>query len=438
MIKIFDLRTSSKDKLIDKILSRNLSADKGMVDNIEKRVQEILNNVRINKDKAVFEYTLQFDKCKVDRDTIRVQKHEIESAYKEVSERYIETVKLASKNIEEFHLRQKENSWFMSKDEGVILGQMVNPLEVAGIYVPGGKAAYPSSVLMNAIPAKIAGVNRIIMTTPPNSQGKIPASILVAASESQVDEIYKVGGAQAICAMAFGTESIPRVDKIVGPGNIYVATAKKLVYGYCNIDMIAGPSEILVIADETANPRFIAADLLSQAEHDVLATAILLTTSEALSKDVIHEINAQVKILKRKEIIKESLRSNCVIIISRDLEECIEIANRFAPEHLELSVSEPFNILGQIKNAGAIFLGHFTPESVGDYLAGPNHVLPTNGTARFHSPLGVYDFVKRTNVISYTKNALNHVLDEVSFFAETEGLDAHSNAIKIRGEYTYE
>jgi histidinol dehydrogenase len=346
----------------------------------------------------------------------------------------VEVIKKARDNIKSFHKKQKEKSWFVSEEEGVILGQMYTPLEKVGVYVPGGTAAYPSSVLMNIMPAKVAGVDKVIMTTPPGKDGKVNPVILVAANEAGADEIYKVGGAQAVAALAFGTETIPKVDKIVGPGNIYVAMAKRTVYGYCDIDMIAGPSEIMVVADETANPRFVAADLLSQAEHDVLASSILVTTSERVAKEVQKELGIQLEALDRKEIAQKSIEDYGALVIVDSIKDAAEVVNRIAPEHLEICMEEPFAALSWIRNAGAIFLGNYSSEPLGDYFAGPNHVLPTSGTARFFSPLNLSDFMKKSSIISYSKEALRKVKDDVILFAESEGLGAHANAIRVRFE----
>ncbi len=428
MLSIIDIRTNKQNDLYKKLISRS------QVDNGEvlKTVEAIISNIKKNGDKAVLEYTGLFDKVQLTAGTLRVTTEEIAEAYDKVDKKLIQVMGRAKANIESFHLKQKENSWFSAEKDGVILGQLYRALETVGVYVPGGTAAYPSSVLMNVIPAKVAGVEKVVMVTPPGKDGKVNPAILVAAKEAGVDEIYKVGGAQAVAALALGTETFPRVDKIVGPGNIYVAAAKRMVYGYCDIDMIAGPSEILVVADETAEPSFVAADLLSQAEHDVLASSILVTTSDTLSEKVNSEIERQLSYLGRKEIMEKSLRDYGTIVLVESIEEAIEVVNKIAPEHLELCVKEPFEILGDIKNAGAIFLGHYASEPLGDYFAGPNHVLPTSGTARFFSPLNVSDFIKKSSVISYTKRALENVKDDIILFAEAEGLTAHANAIRVR------
>lgn len=400
---------------------------------IMKTVGEVISSVRQKGDEALMEYASRFDNVKLTAETMRVSKEEMAEAYSRVDGELIEVIRKAKANIEAFHAKQKENSWFSSEKDGVILGQLYRPMEIVGVYVPGGTAAYPSSVLMNVVPAKVAGVPKVVMVTPPKKEGINPA-VLVAANEAGVDEIYRIGGAQAVAALAFGTESIPKVDKIVGPGNIYVATAKRMVYGYCDIDAVAGPSEITVVADETANPCFVAADMLSQAEHDVMASAILITTSERLAEEVKKELEKQASRLSRKEIIEKSLENYGAIIITESLEKAMEVANRIAPEHLELCVQEPFSLLGSVRNAGAIFLGNYSSEPLGDYFAGPNHVLPTSGTARFFSPLNVGDFIKKSSIISYSAKALGSVKDDVIRFAEAEGLTAHANAIRIRFE----
>lgn len=396
------------------------------------RVEEILKGIKDEGDDALIKYTNILDSDKVNKENICVTKEELEEAYKQVEGEFLEAIKLAAKNIRFFHEKQKKNSWMVTKEDGVILGQNIRALENVGIYVPGGTAAYPSSVLMNAIPAEVAGVDNIIMVTPPLKDGSINPNILVAADIAGVDKIYKAGGAQAIGALAFGTESIEKVDKVVGPGNMYVAMAKKSVYGYVDIDMIAGPSEIMVIADDSGKAEYIAADLMSQAEHDRLASAVLVTTSQKLAEKVRKELERQVKSLSRKDIIVDSLQNYGVIIVVDSLQEAIDMANKIAPEHLELCIEEPFRALGDIKNAGSIFLGDYAPEPLGDYLAGPNHVLPTSGTARFFSPLSVDDFVKKSSFIHYSKEALLEVGGKVVKLAETEGLTAHANSISIR------
>lgn len=430
MLNIIDIRKNKENDLYKRLVDRNHMELGDVIDSVNK----IVNNIRENGDKVVFEYTRLFDKVELNASTIKVSEKEIEEAYVNIDKNLIEVIKRAKANIEKFHSKQKENSWFSTESDGAILGQLYRPLEIVGVYVPGGTAPLPSSVLMNVMPARVAGVERIIMATPPGKNGIINPAILVAAKEAGVDEIYKVGGAQAIAALAFGTETIPKVDKIVGPGNIYVAMAKRMVFGYCDIDMIAGPSEIMVVADATANPKFVAADLLSQAEHDILASSILVTTSQKLAEDVRSEVERQIGYLTRKDILNKSIDDYGTAVIVESIEEATEVVNKIAPEHLELCVEEPFNVLGYIKNAGAIFLGNYASEPLGDYFAGPNHVLPTSGTARFFSPLNVGDFVKKSSVISYTRKALQNVKDDVILFAEAEGLTAHANAIKVRFE----
>ncbi|WP_234122201.1 histidinol dehydrogenase [Clostridium hydrogenum] len=421
---------SSEGKAYFKALNeRQGKADEKVMDIVEN----ILQNVRKYGDKALIEYTKKFD-CEVLED-IKVSKNEIEAAYKNVDREFLEALKTAKENILDFHEKQKENSIIETKDNGVMMGRIVRGLEKVGIYVPGGTAAYPSSVLMNAIPAKVAGVEKIIMTTPPMKNGLVNPNILVAADLAGVDEIFKVGGAQAVAALAFGTETVDKVDKIVGPGNIFVAMAKKSVFGFVDIDMIAGPSEILIISDEKGDASYIAADLMSQAEHDKLASAILVTTSKELANKVICEIKVQVQGLERKEIILEALKNYGAIIIVDNIAEAIEIGNTIAPEHLELMVENPFIYLGKIKNAGSIFLGYYSPEPLGDYIAGPNHVLPTSGTARFFSPLSVDDFIKKSSYLYYSEAALKEVGNKVIKLAETEGLTAHANSIKVRFKY---
>ncbi len=417
----------------------------GLLDNLLKRspnnygqyteaVNEIVEGVKAGGDKAVFEYTKKFDGADISKDNFIVSKEEIEEAYAAISPEVLEVIRKAIVNIRTYHEKQKQYSWFDSQPNGTILGQKVTPLSRVGVYVPGGKAAYPSSVLMNILPAKVAGVEQIIMVTPPGKDGRVNPGTLVAANEAGADVVYKVGGAQAIAALAFGTESIPKVDKIVGPGNIFVALAKKAVYGYVSIDSIAGPSEILVIADETANPRYVAADLLSQAEHDELASAILVTTSEALADAVSNEVDAFVEKLSRKAILEKSLENYGYILIAEDLNGAVDIANAIASEHLEIVTKNPFEVMTQIKNAGAIFLGEYSSEPLGDYFAGPNHVLPTNGTAKFFSPLSVDDFIKKSSIIYYSRQALEPVKDDIIKFAESESLTAHANSIRVRFE----
>lgn len=400
----------------------------------EEAVAQIIRNVRQKGDEALFAYTEQFDRCPLDASCIRVTQKEIEEACASCDADFLEVMEKSAANIRAFHEKQKRNSWFDAKPDGTILGMRILPVESAGVYVPGGKAAYPSSVLMNVLPAKAAGVERIIMCTPPGPDGRVNAGTLAAAKVAGVDEIYKVGGAQAIAAMAFGTRSVPKVDKITGPGNIFVALAKKACFGYVSIDSVAGPSEILVIADETANPRYVAADLLSQAEHDELASAILITTSKELAERVSAEIDGFLETLSRREIIEKSLENYGHILLADSLDEAVEAANRIASEHLEILTKDPFAVMTKIRNAGAVFLGEYSSEPLGDYFAGPNHVLPTNGTARFFSPLNVDDFMKKTSVISYSEQALQRAHKEIECFAEHEGLTAHANSVRVRFE----
>lgn len=404
----------------------------GIEDDVNVKVSEILSEIKKNGDNAVISFTRKFD-CEV-IESLTVTSEEIKKAYDAVDDEFVDALKTAKKNITEFHEKQKDKSWIMTKENGVVMGQTVRGLSRVGIYVPGGTAAYPSSVLMNALPAKVAGVEKIVMVTPPRKDGTISESILVAADIAGVDEIYKVGGAQAIGALAYGTETIEKVDKIVGPGNIFVALAKRSVFGLVDIDMIAGPSEILVVSDENGNEKFIAADLMSQAEHDKLASAILVTTSKELALKVQKEIERQVESLSRKEIIETSLRDFGVILVVDNMDEAIHLGNKIAPEHFELMVKDPFLYLGRIKNAGSIFLGSHSPEPLGDYMAGPNHVLPTSGSARFFSPLSVDDFIKKSSYIYYSEEALYEVKDKIVKLADTEGLTAHANSIKVRYE----
>lgn len=428
MIKIIDMRQGKDSGLFDRLVGRSrLRQDEAV-----KAVGEILSNVMADGDRAVLEYTEQYDKVKLAPDTMKVSQQELEAAYRKVEPELLGVIRRAKTNIEDFHKKQKQNSWFTTGKDGVLLGQLYRPLEVVGIYVPGGTAVLTSSVLMNALPARVAGVARIIMATPPRKDGSIDPAVLVAAQEAGVCEIFKMGGAQAIAAMAYGTETVPKVDKLFGPGNIYVATAKRLVFGHCDIDMIAGPSEITVVADDTANPAYVAADLLSQAEHDVLAASILVTPSENLASEVANEIEKQYGKLARKNILDKSLKDYSAAVIVNNLDDALEMVNRIAPEHLELCINEPFSWLPSVKNAGAIFLGHWSPEPLGDYFAGPNHVLPTGGTARFFSPLNVDDYMKKSSVISYTRKALEKVSGDIILFAESEGLDAHANSLGIR------
>lgn len=419
---------------IDNILSDLLKRSPNHYGDYEGAVQEIINQVREKKDQALFDYTARFDGAYLTADTVEVTQKEIEEAYEAVGEEFLAVLRASMENIRIYHEKQKQYSWFDTTTEGTMLGQKVTALGSVGVYVPGGKAAYPSSVLMNIIPAKVAGVKNICMVTPPGKDGKVSATTLVAAKEAGADHIYKVGGAQAIAALAYGTESIPKVDKIVGPGNIYVALAKKAVYGHVSIDSIAGPSEVLVLADETANPRFVAADLLSQAEHDELASAILVTTSMELAKAVEKEIEGFVKVLSRKEIIEKSLENFGYLLVADSMEDAIQITNAIASEHLEIVTKNPFEVMMKIENAGAIFLGEYSSEPLGDYFAGPNHVLPTNGTAKFFSPLSVDDFIKKSSIIYYSKEALTRVHDQVETFAKAEYLTAHANSIAVRFE----
>ena len=424
------LSEDTKKDILENLLKRSPNS----YGKFEASVAAILADVKEKGDEAVFDYTKRFDGADINAGNIVVTKDEIDEAYSLVDEQLVEVIRKALVNIREYHAKQKQYSWFDSTPNGTILGQKVTPLNRVGVYVPGGKAAYPSSVLMNIIPAKVAGVSQIIMTTPPGKDGRVNPGTLVAANEAGVDVIYKVGGAQAIAAMAYGTDSIRKVDKIVGPGNIYVALAKKAVYGHVSIDSIAGPSEILVIADETANPRYVAADLLSQAEHDEMASAILITTSEELDDKVSKEIDGFVAELSRSEIISKSLENYGYILIAKDIDEAVETANEIASEHLEIVTKDPFTVMTKIRNAGAIFLGEYSSEPLGDYFAGPNHVLPTNGTAKFFSPLGVDDFIKKSSIISYSREALEPIHEDIIKFACAERLTAHANSIKVRFE----
>lgn len=400
----------------------------------EKTVSEILENIKTKGDSALFAYTEQFDKVSISSENVQVTEEEVREAYEAVDSDLIEVIRKALVNIRSYHEKQKQNSWFTSTEDGTMLGQKVMPISRVGVYVPGGKAVYPSSVLMNIVPAKVAGVEEIVMTTPPGKDGKVNPATLVAAKEAGADIVYKVGGAQAIGALAYGTESIPKADKIVGPGNIFVALAKKAVYGHVSIDSIAGPSEILVLADESANPRYVAADLLSQAEHDELASAILITTSKDLAEKVSLEVDKFTEILSRKEIIRKSLDNFGYILLSDSMDEAIDAANAIASEHLEIVTQNPFEVMMKIKNAGAIFIGEYSCEPLGDYFAGPNHVLPTNGTAKFFSPLSVDDFVKKSSIVYYSKDALNKIHCDIEKFAAAEQLTAHANSIAVRFE----
>lgn len=416
------------------ILENLLKRSPNNYGNYEAAVREILNRVQTEGDRALFEYTAKFDKTEITAETIRVTEEEIKEAYQQTDPALIDVIRKALVNIRSYHEKQKQNSWFTSSEEGTMLGQKVTPLQRVGVYVPGGKAVYPSSVLMNIVPAKVAGVDQIVMTTPPGKDGKVNPSTLVAAKEAGADEIYKAGGAQAIGALAYGTQSIPKVDKIVGPGNIFVALAKKAVYGHVSIDSIAGPSEILVLADDSANPRFVAADLLSQAEHDELASAILITTSKALAEKVSREVDEFVKVLSRREIIQKSLDNFGYILLADSMEDAIEAANAIASEHMEIVTRNPFEIMMKVRNAGAIFIGEYSSEPLGDYFAGPNHVLPTNGTAKFFSPLSVDDFVKKSSIVYYSREALKKIHKDIEQFASSEQLTAHANSVAVRFE----
>ena len=429
MVEIGRLREKNKKEFVKGLLDRT-RPDFSEIDLI---VKDILQSVEKNGDKAVFEYTKKFDKVDITEKNILVEREEIDAAYDKVDIKVIKAIRKAAANIMAFHEKQVRKSW-LSTEGGIQLGQKYTPIEIAAVYVPGGTAAYPSSVLMNVIPAKVAGVKEIYILTPPSREGEINPAVLVAADTVGIDKIYKVGGAQAIAAAAYGTESISKADKITGPGNIFVASAKKNVYGICDIDMIAGPSEIVILADETANPKFLAADMMSQAEHDKLASSVLVITDENVAKETKKEIERQIKYLSRKEIIEQSLKNNASIILVEDMFEAVDMVNTLAPEHLELCVKNSFEILEDIKNAGAIFMGNYSPEPLGDYFAGPNHILPTSGTARFFSPLGVDDFVKKSSVISYDRESLMKVAEDIVCFAEEEKLDAHANSIKVRFE----
>lgn len=429
-MRIQKLNSDTKKNLLEDLLKRSPNN----YGQYEASVKEILDKVKEEKDAAVFAYTAKFDGAELTADTIEVTDAEIEEAYTQVDDTLLTVIRKAKDNIESYHAKQRQNSWFDSKPDGTILGQKITPLHRVGVYVPGGKAVYPSSVLMNVMPAKVAGVDEIIMVTPPGKNGKVSPNTLVAAKEAGVDKIYKVGGAQAIAALAYGTESIPKVDKIVGPGNIYVALAKKAVYGHVSIDSIAGPSEILVVADETANPRYVAADLLSQAEHDELASAILVTTSEKLAHEVSDQVDGFLKELSRAEIISKSLDNYGYILLADTMEDVIDVANEIASEHLEIQTKNPFEVMTKIRNAGAIFIGEYASEPLGDYFAGPNHILPTNGTAKFFSPLSVDDFIKKSSIISYSREALQKVHKDIESFAKAEQLTAHANSIHVRFE----
>ena len=429
-MKLVTLTQETKKDLLNHLLKRspnNYGA-------FEERVQAIIQEVRAKGDEALFAYTKQFDKVELTAETIRVTPEEIEEAYREVEPSLLDVIRKSLVNIRSYHEKQKKYSWFDTTENGTILGQKVTPLGTVGVYVPGGKAVYPSSVLMNVVPAKVAGVGRIVMTTPPGRDGKIPASTLVAAHEAGTDEIYKVGGAQAIAALAYGTESIPKADKITGPGNIYVALAKRAVYGHVSIDSVAGPSEILVLADETATPRYVAADLLSQAEHDEMASAILVTTSKTLAEEVLKEIDGFLKELSRAEIIQKSLDQYGFILLADNMSDAIDAVNAIASEHLEIVTANPFDVMTKVRNAGAIFIGEYSSEPLGDYFAGPNHVLPTNGTAKFFSALSVDDFIKKSSIVYYSREALEPIHEDIIAFAEAEKLTAHANSIRVRFE----
>ena len=429
-MRIMKLTRDSRREALEALLGRSPSG----YSEYEDTVRGIIDDVRARGDKAVFELEEKFDKCILSKETLRVSPEEIEAAYNELDPQFVEVVRKAAANIRSYHEKQVTQSWITTGEDGTILGQKVTPIAVSGCYVPGGRAVYPSSVLMNVIPAKVAGVERIIIATPPNAQGKAAAGTIVAADIAGADEIYKVGGAQAIAAMAYGTETIPRVDKITGPGNIFVALAKKACFGVTGIDSVAGPSEILVIADSTANPRYVAADLLSQAEHDPMASAILLTDDPRLADAVAEEIDRFIEELPRREIICQSIENYGFIFVGDTIDDLIDAANTIASEHLEIMTANPFEIMPRIRNAGAIFLGNYSSEPLGDYFAGPNHILPTNGTARFFSPLGVDAFVKKSSIISYSRDALYSVHKDIELFAENEGLRAHANSIRVRFE----
>lgn len=429
-MRILTLNKENIKNVLDELIKRSPNH----YGEYEKTVDDIVNDVKENGDKALFTYTQKFDKFALTKETIRVTPEEIEEAYASVSDEFIAVMQEAFINIRDYHRMQVRNSWFSTKPDGSLLGQKITPIETVGVYVPGGKAAYPSSTLMNIVPALVAGCERIVMVTPPNAEGKVNPGTLAAAKIAGVTEVYKVGGAQAIAALAYGTESIPKADKIVGPGNIFVALAKKRVYGNVSIDSVAGPSEILVLADETANPRFVAADLLSQAEHDEMASGILITTDRTLAEEVAKEVDAFVAVAPRKEILQKSLDNYGYILIAENMDDAIETANEIASEHLEIVTANPFETMTKIKNAGAIFLGEYSSEPLGDYFAGPNHVLPTNGTSKFFSPLSVDDFIKKSSVISYSYESLKAVHEKIELFAEKEGLFAHANSIKVRFE----
>lgn len=427
MITVLKSSDNTQQKL-QEILQRNQTEK----NDIQQIVNDIVYDVKKNGDEALFRYTKEFDKIELTHQTVQVTEEEIKYAYTQVEQNLIKVIQKAAKRIKQFHEKQKLNSWLEPSENGEMMGQLIRPLEKVGIYVPGGKASYPSSVLMNAIPASVAGVSEIIMVTPAKKDGRVTPTTLVAAKEAGVTKIYKVGGAQAIAALAYGSTCIPKVDKICGPGNIYVALAKKSVYGQVNIDSVAGPSEILVIADDTANPVYVAADMLSQAEHDEMASAMLVTDSQILAEAVQRELQRQTALLPRKEIIEKSLKNYGLIVIAKDMQQACALGNIIAPEHMEICTKEPFSLLPKIKNAGAIFLGEYTPEPLGDYMAGPNHVLPTGGTARFFSPLSIDDFIKKSSILSFSKEALLELAEDIVTFAQAEGLTAHANAVKVR------
>ncbi len=429
-MRIIELTKEVRQDILNDLLKRSPNN----YSQYESVVNDIIENVKAKGDRAVFDYTLQFDKYALTPENIRVTRQEIEDAYTKLDAGLVQAIRRSAENIRAFHARQLRNSWFDAKEDGTILGMKITPIARAGVYVPGGKAAYPSSVLMNVIPARVAGVGEIIMTTPPGADGQVNPGTLVAADIAGVDTIYKVGGAQAIAALAFGTESVPKVDKIAGPGNIFVALAKKAVYGYVSIDSIAGPSEILVLADETANPRYVAADLLSQAEHDELASAILITTSRELAEKVSAQVDIFTEELSRKDIIRKSLDNYGYILVAESMQDAVDAVNEIASEHLEILTANPFEIMTKIRNAGAIFMGEYASEPLGDYFAGPNHILPTNGTAKFFSPVNVDDFIKKTSIISYSREALQRVHKDIETFAEGEGLTAHANSVRVRFE----
>lgn len=427
-MKTVVLTKDTRQGVLDKLLKRSPNNYSGY----EDTVNGIIADVKAKGDQALFDYTLKFDKFALNADNIQVTRAEIDEAYTKLDKELVEVIRRSAENIRAFHTKQLKNSWFDAREDGTILGMKLTAIERAGVYVPGGKAAYPSSLLMNVIPAKVAGVSEIVMVTPPGVDGHIDPGTLAAADIAGVDTIYRVGGSQAIAALAFGTDSIPKVDKITGPGNIFVALAKRAVYGYVSIDSIAGPSEILVLADETANPKYVAADLLSQAEHDELASAILITTSKMLAEQVSAQVEEFTARLERKDIIRKSLDNYGYILVADSMEEAVEAVNEIASEHLEILTADPFQVMTKVRNAGAIFLGEYSSEPLGDYFAGPNHILPTNGTAKFFSPLNVDDFVKKTSIISYSREALEKVHKDIEVFAESEGLTAHANSVRVR------